>query len=380
MSLATGRPAEGRADHRGHAGDRGADPARRGHRRPHAARRHRGRVRRQLRRHVGPPARRGRGREHPAAGGRALLPHHRAGRRRGRDAAGAGGSGLLRLLPRGGRRADARAVRAGVRAVEGRRHSGGLLVRRTAARLGPHGAVPGEGDATHPGLDGRRGAQVLLRPGELHAGPAADRRGGARTAQLLRRGGPQLDRHPDRRRARPGAGPLDRRRPARRRRHRVQHRPAAPRTSATPEYRATRTVEALGTGLPVPLPGPVDAHRPRRQAVARCTTGWSSGARTSGTSAGGRVPDWYAPGGRRADGRRAVLGPAELVPLLGSRAPRDARGRDLHGHVVHVEVPRAGPRRRPRAGTDLGEPGRRGLPASSRTPSGSTRAARSRPT
>ena len=55
--------------------------ARRGDRRAHRARRHRGRVRRQLRRHVGPPARRAGRRDHPAAGRRALLPDHRADRR-----------------------------------------------------------------------------------------------------------------------------------------------------------------------------------------------------------------------------------------------------------------------------------------------------------
>ena len=50
---------------------------RRAHRRTATSRR----VRRQLRRHVGAPARRGGRREHPAAGGRALLPDHREDRR-----------------------------------------------------------------------------------------------------------------------------------------------------------------------------------------------------------------------------------------------------------------------------------------------------------
>ena len=45
-----------------------------------AVRRHRGRVRSQLRGHVGPSARRARRRQHPAAGGRALLPADRADR------------------------------------------------------------------------------------------------------------------------------------------------------------------------------------------------------------------------------------------------------------------------------------------------------------
>ena len=56
------------------------------------------------------------------------------------ELAGAGGPGHLRLLPRGGRRPHARPVRAGLRAVEGRRRAGGLLVRRAAAGLGPDGA------------------------------------------------------------------------------------------------------------------------------------------------------------------------------------------------------------------------------------------------
>ncbi len=54
-------------------------PARDG--RVHLRGRHRVRVRRQLRRHVGAPARRAQRRGHPAAGGRALLPDHRADRR-----------------------------------------------------------------------------------------------------------------------------------------------------------------------------------------------------------------------------------------------------------------------------------------------------------
>ena len=59
-----------------------------------ALRRHRGRVRRQLRRDVGPPARRGGRRQHPAAGGRALLPDHRADRGPVGLVAGARGPGL----------------------------------------------------------------------------------------------------------------------------------------------------------------------------------------------------------------------------------------------------------------------------------------------
>ncbi len=68
--------AVGGADRRGGRRHRRAHPRRNGDRGAHGARRHRGRVRGQLRRHVGAPVRRaGRG-EHPTAGGRALLPHH----------------------------------------------------------------------------------------------------------------------------------------------------------------------------------------------------------------------------------------------------------------------------------------------------------------
>ena len=80
-----GRPDAGRADHRGRAGHRfhasnGGAVA--GVRTPRG--RHRGRVRRQLRRDVGPRTRRaGRG-DHPAAGRRALLPADRADRGGGR--------------------------------------------------------------------------------------------------------------------------------------------------------------------------------------------------------------------------------------------------------------------------------------------------------
>jgi glycine/D-amino acid oxidase-like deaminating enzyme len=114
---------------------------------------------------------------------------------------------------------------------------------------------------------------------------------------------------------------------------------------ANPEYRRTRTVESLGMVYQCHYPtrSMTTARGAKRSALHdrlaargayfRDVSGWEGA-------------DWYAPPGRDA-GERADLGPAELVRLLGRGAPRRARGRDRDGHVVHVEVPGAGPRRRP---------------------------------
>ena len=89
---------------------------------PGGVHRDRGRVRRQLRRHVGPRAGREERPGDPQPGGRALLPDHRhhRGARPGR--AGVRGPRVVRLLPRGGRRDDGRPLRAAGGAVEGRGH------------------------------------------------------------------------------------------------------------------------------------------------------------------------------------------------------------------------------------------------------------------
>ena len=144
-----------------------------------------------------------RGRQHPAAGRRALLPHHRADPRSQRVVPRARGPGFVRVLPRRGRWAARRLVRAGVRAVERRRSARRLLLRRDRTRLRAHGAVRREGDGA--GADHRRGRreEVLLRPRELHSRPATRGRRGAGAEELLRRGRAQLDRHPHRWRARP---------------------------------------------------------------------------------------------------------------------------------------------------------------------------------
>src|SRR6266542_407204 len=224
-----------------------------------------------------------------------------------------------------------------VRAVAGRGSTGGLLLRRAATGLEPHRVVPGKGDAASPTHAGHPSTHLLLRPGELHARPAAGGRRGTRASQLLRAGRVELDRHPDRRRDRAGARPLDPGRAARHRRDRVQHRPAArvpeqPGVPGDPYRRGARH------GLPVPLPGPGDAHGPRRQVLPAASPAGRTGRVLQGRVRLGE-PGLVRAGGRAAGRRSPVLGPAELVPPLGSRAPGGPRGRDPHGHVVHVEVP-----------------------------------------
>ena len=166
--------------------------------------------------------------------------------------------------------------------------------------------------------------------------------------QLLRRGRPQLDRHPHRRRPRPGAGALDRRRPPGHRRHRHQHRPAAPlpgqpRVPAHPHRRVARAWSTSATTRP-------GRCRPRAAPSSRrCTTGWPRAARTSATSAAGRAPTGTPPEGAEPERRAAVVGPARTGSRYWEAEHHAAReGVILHGHVVHVEVPRAGPRRRAR--------------------------------
>ena len=111
---------------------------------------------------------------------------------------------------------------------------------------------------------------------------------------------------------------------------------------ANPEYRSTRTVESLGAVYQCHYPtksmqtargAKKSAFHDRlvaRGAYFRDVSGWEGA-------------DWYAPPGHRADRREALVGPAELVPLLGGRAPGSPQRRHRDGHVVHVEVPRAGP-------------------------------------
>ncbi len=255
-----------------------------------------------------------------------------------------------------------------MRAVARRRHPGELLLRHPATGLGPDGPVPAEGDGAGPGLAHGWREDVLLRAGELHSGPGADRRRGAGAAQLLRRRRAELDRNPYRRWPRPGGGSVDCGRSTGHRRHRYPHRPVAavptqPRVPRDPYGRVARA------GVRDALPGSRHAHRPRGEAVAT--------ARAPGGPAR-LLPGRQWMGGRRlvrpcgacAHRGPTVVGPAELVLPLGIRAPGRARGRHRHGHVVHVEVPGAGARRRSGAGVGVREPGRWRAWRRSRTPNG----------
>jgi hypothetical protein len=178
--------------------------------------------------------------------------------------------------------------------------------------------------------------------------------------------------------ARPRAGALDRARPARRRRHRHEHRPPAP-YQANPEYRARArsSRSAWSTRCHYPTRSMQTARGARRSplhdrlaaqgAYFRDVSGWEGA-------------DWYAPPGVEPDPGPLTWGRPSWFDALGGRAPRRARGRDRHGHVVHGEVPGAGPRRRPRARTGSRRTTSTARRARSPTRSGSNEAAaRGRP-
>ena len=196
-----------------------------------------------------------------------------------------------------------------------------LLVRRTAPGLGPD--VPRTWSARLSRVlvaEHQRGDQeVLLRPGELHPGPdARPARRGHRAEELLRRRG-----------AEPRSGILTGRGIGRVVAHWIAEEMAdidvtginidrLHRYQANPEYRATRTVESLGTvyatrtgpvhcGRGAQVPGPPPAGR----AAAACfkdVSGWEGA-------------DWYAPEGAEPEPGE-LSWEAGLVRLLGGRASR----------------------------------------------------------
>jgi glycine/D-amino acid oxidase-like deaminating enzyme len=92
----------------------------------------------------------------------------------------------------------------------------------------------------------------------------------------------------------------------------------------------------------LPLPGQIDADRPRSQAVAAAREAESRARLLQGRLRLGK-PRLVRASGRRAGHREAELAAAELVRPVGEGAPGCPRGRHLDGHVVHVEVPGAGP-------------------------------------
>jgi 4-methylaminobutanoate oxidase (formaldehyde-forming) len=126
----------------------------------------------------------------------------------------------------------------------------------------------------------------------------------------------------------------------RRRRHRDEHQPRAavpgePRLPAQSHGRVARRVYKCH----YPFEAFETARGARRSAFHERLA--AQGAYFIETS-GWESPGWYAGAGKDCGPGRADLEPSELVAAVAGRAPRGARGRDRHGHVVHGQVPRAG--------------------------------------
>jgi hypothetical protein len=122
---------------------------------------------------------------------------------------------------------------------------------------------------------------------------------------------------------------------------------------ANPEYRRTRTVESLGMVYQCHYPN-ARCRPPAAPSCRRCTTASWRRARTSATSAAGRAPtgtparrQWPRPARSRGAGR--------LVPHWEAEHRACREGVDRDGHELHVEVPGAGPRRRRGARPAVGQ-------------------------
>ena len=147
---------------------------------------------------------------------------------------------------------------------------------------------------------------------------------------------------------------------------------------ANPEYRRERTIESLGMVY--------KCHYPTM------TPQTARGVKTSAihdrlVAAARLFPRRQRLGGRglvraaglRAEGREALVGPAELVPVVGRRASGGARRRDPHGHVVHEQVPGRRAAMPGACSTTSPPTTSTARPAGSPIRSGSTTKARSRP-
>ena len=216
---------------------------------------------------------------------------------------------------------------------------------------------------------GDRDSHVLLRAGELHSRPVAGRRRVARTEELLRRRRHELGRDSHRRRNGPADGPLDPDWAARRRHHRLQHRQAA---SLPVEPRVPRHTHGriARHGLPVPLSRQVDDHGSRRQGLADppATAGTACLLQRRQRVGGRGLVRARKASSRRSRSCRGVDRTGSTIGRAEHEAARERRDRD--GHVVHVEVHGAGPRRRPDAEPTVGQQRRRSDQASSPTPNG----------
>ena len=196
-----------------------------------------------------------------------------------------------------------------------------------AARLGPDGALPRDGDGARPGVARRSAsgsssaARRASRPtSQPVVGEAPEVRNyfvaaGLNSIGILTGGGLGrvlahwiVDGRPD---VDVTGMNIDR----------LHTLPGQPRVPRDAHGRVARH------GLPVPLPDPVDADGARREALRRCTTGSPRAARTSATSAAGRAPTGTPRRGSEPTVDRLLVGPPALVRLMGGRAPRRARGR-----------------------------------------------------
>ena len=228
-----------------------------------------------------------------------------------------------------------------------------------------------------PALHDGRDQELRQRPRELHAGQQLHHRRGAGAEELLRRGGLQLDRHRLRRRRRPGARRVDRRRraldrpvagrhPPLRALQRQRHLAArARRRGARPALHDAVAEPRARFGAAVPA---LAALRPARRERRRVRVEDGLGAAELLRPQRGRAHD------------RLFLRAPELVRHRRGRAARRTPGRRGLRHDLVREAPGPGPRRRARAAAACRERRRRAGRRDASIPGSSTRAAPTRAT